>query len=74
MAIDPAATSARPAVTTMAVVADGDPRKPGRQREGNGQSVGHADHDVANRLAGREMVLDVWCLGHGFLLVASHLA
>ena len=64
MAIEPAAISASPAVTTTAVVARGDSRQPGRQCERNGQSVGHADHDVADELAGGKVAFDVGDLVH----------
>ena len=64
MAIEPAAISASPAVTTTAVVAMLGPRQAGRQGERHGQAVGHADHDVADELAGGEVALDVGGLMH----------
>ena len=41
-----------------------DPGQPGRECERNGQPVGHADHDVADELAGGEVAFDVGGLVH----------
>ena len=50
MAIEPAAISASPAITTSLLVADGGPGESGRQRERNGQAVGHPDDHIADRV------------------------
>src|SRR5207248_7995077 len=39
--------------------------EPGCQREGDRQAVRHPDHDVANRIAGGEVTLDVMGGAHG---------
>ena len=46
------------------MVAFGIPDRPGRECERNGQPVGHADHDVADELAGGEVAFDVGGLVH----------
>ena len=67
MAIEPAAISAKPAVTMIPVpFARGDrARQSRRQRERNREAVGHSDHDVAHGSGGREVffhVFDGWHL------------
>jgi hypothetical protein len=41
------------------------PSKASRESEGNGQAVGHADDDVADSVACREVLLNVWRHWHG---------
>ena len=48
--------------------------RPGQARcqgERHGQPVGHADHDVSDQLAGREMPLDMEGLMHRFSLLMT---
>jgi hypothetical protein len=56
MAMEPAAISARPAVTTRWLTANGT-RDARRQRERDSEAVRHPDHHIANRVAGGEMLL-----------------
>ena len=65
MAMDPAAISARPAITTIPELLTV-PDKPGRQRERHRQPVGHADDDIADGIAGLKMLFDMRSGWHVF--------
>jgi hypothetical protein len=58
MAIEPAAISARPAVTDYSTRGDRT-RQAGGQGKGNSQTIGHTDDDIPHRVAPGEMMLDV---------------
>jgi hypothetical protein len=58
MAIEPAAISARPAVTIMPLEAIA-PVSPAASAKGNRQTIGHADYYIPDCIAAGEMVLYV---------------